>query len=96
MIYFNNAATTYPKPATVVAAVERALWELPVEAGRGCGAYDPTSVCRVRLAQLCDVAEPRQVILTPSATYASNLVIQGLLGAESRRERAPAHVVTTA
>jgi len=95
-IYFNNAATTYPKPPPVLAAVERALRALPTESGRCSGGSDPTTLCRAQLAQLFDVPDPCQVILTPSATYAANLVLHGLLQGCGAPEARPVHVVTTA
>jgi cysteine desulfurase / selenocysteine lyase len=79
MIYLNNAATTYPKPAVVVDAVRAALMAPPAEPGRSGSGTDPTHACREALAELFGVAEPRRVILTPSATYALNLVIYGQL-----------------
>jgi len=94
-IYFNNAATTYPKPPTVLAAVERALREVPAEAGRGSGGADPVALCRAELARLFEVPDPRQVILTPSATYAANLVLFGLLGGRGGLNAPRAHVATT-
>jgi cysteine desulfurase family protein len=94
-IYFNNAATTYPKPPTVLAAVERALREVPAEAGRGSGGADPAALCRAELARLFAVPDPRQVILAPSATYAANLVLFGLLSGRGGSRVSPVHVVTT-
>jgi cysteine desulfurase / selenocysteine lyase len=90
MIYLNNAATTFPKPQTVVNAVHAALIAPPVEPGRAGGDVDPTRGCRETLADLFGVAEPRRVILTPSATHALNLVIYGRL-----LSRPGSHVVTT-
>jgi selenocysteine lyase/cysteine desulfurase len=94
-IYFNNAATTFPKPPSVLAEVDRAMREPPVEPGRGPGGLDPTTLCRERLALLFDVPDPRHVILASSATYASNLVLQGLLRWRPRSSSATPHVVTT-
>ncbi len=77
--YLNNAATTFPKPAEVIEAVRESLESPPVEPGRSGGGEDPTRACRNELAGLFNVRQPSQVVLTPSATYALNLVIRGLL-----------------
>lgn len=78
LIWLNNAATSYPKPPCVIAAVEAALHAPPREAGRTTGVRDDASMCRTRLAALFGVDNPNQVILFPSATYALNTVIFGL------------------
>ena len=90
IIYLNNAATTYPKPMAVVDAVRAALMAPPAEPGRSGSGVDPTRACREALAELFGVVESRRVILTPSATYALNLVIYGQL-----LSRPGSHVVTT-
>ena len=84
MIYFDNAATTWPKPACVVQAVVdymekvgansgRSGHRLSVEAGRIV--YDT----RAALAQLFSVADPLRIILTANVTEALNLVLMGYL-----------------
>jgi cysteine desulfurase / selenocysteine lyase len=89
-IYLNNAATSYPKPATVVAAVAGYFSHPPEDPGRDAGGcVDPRESCRALLARALGVGEPRQVILLPSATCALNLVVQGLQGPGR-------HFVTTA
>jgi len=88
LVYLNNAATSYPKPPEVVAAVHRALNLPPGDASRGGGGVDDRSVCRQSLATLLGVQTPEQVALLPSATVAINLVIDGLLAHGG-------HVVTT-
>ncbi len=89
-VYLNNAATTYPKPAEVAAAVHRSLAEPPIEPGRTGRGCDPVQECREELADLLHVADPRHVTLLPSATYALNAVILGLLG-----EQRDAHAIST-
>lgn len=88
LIYLNNAATSYPKPPEVVAAVQRALTRPPGDESRGGGGEDLRSVCRQRLAELFGVRASDQVVLLPSATAAINLVVDGALVAGG-------HVVTT-
>ncbi len=89
VIYLNNAATSFPKPATVVEAVSRWLQEPPADPGRdSAAAQDPRTACRIELAALFGVADPDRVVLLPSATHALNLVIHALAVPGS-------HVVTT-
>ena len=77
--YLNNAATTFPKPVEVIAAVRGSLENPPIEPGRSGGGEDPTRACRNELAGIFNVPNPSQIILTPSSTYALNLAIRGLL-----------------
>lgn len=89
-IYLNSAATTYPKPPEVLAAVRHALTDSPVESGRSGHGPDPVEHCRKSLAELFHVADHRRIAIFPSATYALNAVILGLLG-----EQSGSHAVTT-
>jgi cysteine desulfurase family protein len=89
-IYLNNAATTYPKPSEVTAAVFRTLTAPPVEPGRSGQGRDPVHECREELAGLFSVADSRRVLFFGSATHALNAVILGLLG-----DRVGMHAVTT-
>ncbi len=89
-IYFNNAATSWPKPPEVIEAVRVALEEPPAEPGRTSSSEDPTFSCRQVLSRLFNVRNLNKVILTPSSTYALNMVIRGLL-----LDRRGTHCVTT-
>lgn len=93
MIYFDNAATTWPKPPGVAEAVAnfmqniggspgRSGHRLAVEANRIV--YDT----REALATLFGVADPLRIVFTANATEALNLVLYGYL-------RPGDHVVTT-
>ena len=84
MIYLDNAATSWPKPETVPAAMERFLREhgaspgrsghrLSIEAGRDV--YD----ARERVARLVGLDDPLAVVFTKNATEALNLALLGLL-----------------
>jgi cysteine desulfurase family protein len=88
--YLNNAATTFPKPIEVIEAVRASVENPPIEPGRSGGGKDPTKACRNELAELFNVPQPSQVILTPSSTYALNLVIRGFL-----LDREGGHCLTT-
>lgn len=88
-IYLNHAATTYPKPASVKAAVTRWFDQPPVDPGRDAGCEkDPLEECREQVSRLLGVSEPKRVALLPSATHAINLVTAAELTDGS-------HVITT-
>lgn len=94
MIYLNNAATSYPKPAIVHESVARATAAFPGEARRSSAALvdtvDSLTDCRHALAGFFGAAGPDEVVLTAGATAALNLVLRGL---DYRRRR---RVVTSA
>lgn len=83
MIYLDNAATSWPKPDAVGAAV---LAALAAGGNAGCGAYSAAlDAGRAlfetrRLAGRLVHAAPDRVALTSSATEGLNVVIAGLLG----------------
>ena len=84
MIYLDNGATTYPKPASVVSAVNNALKYFSANPGRGghkmaIKASEIVYYTRSRLAELFSVTDPSDVILTNSCTTALNTVIKGVL-----------------
>jgi hypothetical protein len=56
--FLNNAATSYPKPASVIDAVVRSLSDIPRDAGRSGGSDDSPTQCRHALATLFDVRRP--------------------------------------
>ena len=92
-LYFDNAATSWPKPPTVAQAVHRCLVETGVAVGRGAtriGTELQQTVdrCRRRAAHLLGARDPKQVIFTFNGTDAINLALHGLL-------RPADHVVTT-
>lgn len=84
MIYFDNAATTYPKPVTV----RRTVWDAMVRYGANPGrsGHDmsiATAVAVTRTRELAaamfDLPGPENVVFTQNCTYALNTAIQGLL-----------------
>lgn len=93
MIYFDQAATTLPKPE----AVARACYDAVLaggNAGRGCheasldslrGAYH----LRCRLAQRFGLSHPERVCFTANVTDSLNIALRGLLNPGD-------HVITTA
>ncbi len=83
-IYLDNAATSWPKPEGVYAAVERYQRQLGAPAGRGVyreavAVDEAIRATRSSLAQLLDVADPNRIAFTFSCTDAINLVLHGVL-----------------
>lgn len=98
--YFDNAATSFPKPPCVGAAMLRMVNEV---GGPGRGGYAEAreagrviGVCRERVARLVNLAVPEGVVFTHNTTDALNLGIKGVL-AHARRLRPGTrlHVVST-
>ncbi|BBL67833.1 aminotransferase class V-fold PLP-dependent enzyme [Methanoculleus chikugoensis] len=93
IIYFNNAATTWPKPPEVLEAVRQSL-ALPVfGSGRTTGSQgeDYATLAREALATLLGAEPPEHVVFTQNATDSLNILIQGFLDGEGRG----CHVITT-
>ena len=83
MIYLDNAATTYPKPENVYTAVNECQRRYAVNAGRGTyktarQASDVINSTRAALAKLVNISSENNIILAPSATIATNIVLNGL------------------
>ena len=99
--YFDNAATSFPKPTAVAAAMVRMLTEV---GGPGRGGYAEAReagrviwTCRDRISRLVNLGKPENVVFTHNTTDALNLGIKGVL-AHARSVAGPAsrlHVVTT-
>lgn len=83
MIYFDNAATTYPKPASVRYAVNNSFKYSanPGRAGHKMSimASEKIYECRSRIADLFSFDNPEKVILNSGCTCAINTVIKGTL-----------------
>lgn len=83
-IYFDNAATSHPKPSAVVQAVAKALTETNANPGRSGhrAAIEAARVvldCRERLAALLGAGDPMRVVHCFNCTDALNLAIKGSL-----------------
>lgn len=83
MLYFDNAATTYPKPGSVLKAVDESIKYYCANPGRaGHNMAQRTSKLvfstREKIAELFGVNKPENIIFTPNCTYALNCVIKGL------------------
>ena len=82
--YFDNAATSWPKPPGVPRAVRRCLERGGGNAGRSGHAKAleaSRTVLRARelLAELFRIADPSRILFTKNATEALNLALYGLL-----------------
>lgn len=85
MIYFDSAATTLQKPDAVPAAVAGAMSTITTP-GRGDHpaarlAADLMLRCRMEAAELFDVPQPDNAVLTTSATHGLNIAIRSLVRA---------------
>ena len=80
MIYFDNAATGFPKPECVYRALNDCLRLCGGNPGRGGHALSLAATeivydCRAAVAELIGGAQPEQIVFVPNATYALNLAI---------------------
>lgn len=77
--YFNNAATTFPKPEEVYSFVDKFYRESGVNSGRGQSnsASKLTQDTRNLILELFHCPS-KKVVFTPSATEAINIILQGL------------------
>lgn len=83
MIYFDSAATTFQKPASVYRAVARAMQTMS-SPGRGGyaqarAAEEMIFRCRAAAAELFGVESEEQVVFTTSATHGLNIAIKSLI-----------------
>lgn len=83
MIYLDNAATTYPKPQGVYAAVLRCMRDHGGNPGRGSHrlavqAAECVYNCREKVAELFHMDDPSRVVFTLNTTYALNMAIKSI------------------
>jgi len=84
MIYFDNAATSFPKPGTVYQAMENFMKNIGGNPGRSGHRLSIEAAriiyeTRENLAELFKVKDSSRIIFTANATEALNLGIKGLL-----------------
>ncbi len=82
-IYFDNAATTYPKPQSVLMAANECMEDFCGNPGRGSHILAMRSAekvfeARLMLAEMFG-ASPENVIFTLNTTYALNMAIKGVM-----------------
>lgn len=88
MAYFDNAATTYPKPECVYAYMDTFYRNNGGSAGRGnyakaqtAGALIADTRSRIQSLLHCPA---KQVVFTPTATIALNMILQGMIASGVR------------
>lgn len=83
MIYFDNAATTYPKPHSVIAAMSGAMIEFGANPGRaGHRLSMKTAEAVYNAREKCASffgAETENTVFMPNCTFALNTAIKGIL-----------------
>src|SRR4051794_19103779 len=96
-LYMDNAATSFPKPATVTDAMVRYASELGASAGRGAyrEAIETANLltdCRRRLNDLFHGEKPEHFIFTLNCTDALNLAIKGLIHSNQNNHAICSHI----
>ncbi|WP_319579891.1 aminotransferase class V-fold PLP-dependent enzyme [uncultured Methanospirillum sp.] len=93
-IYLNNAATSWPKPPEVLAAIQQSLLSPFTGGGRSAtrDSKDYIWSARSAIADLLSVRDNERVIFSHNATDALNTLIQGFCSAHKGK----IHVITSA
>ncbi len=92
MIYLNNAATSFPKPQSVINAVTECLSRPLLHSSRTGFEREKDDyiyLCRENLAKILNVKDPLHIVFSSGSTESLNLAIKGL-------NLKGSHVVTTA
>lgn len=84
MIYFDNAATSWPKPSSVAAAIQEQLASAGGNPGRSGHRFSVAAArviedARETLARLLHVVDPSRLAFVSNATHALNVALCGLL-----------------
>lgn len=84
MLYLDNAATTYPKPPEVAAAVAEYISNVGINIKRGSytkaySAAESVLTLRERLCALFNGPDPRNLIFTTNITASLNFILKGWL-----------------
>lgn len=90
-VYLDNAATSYPKPTSVITAMQNALQIGYGNPSRGNHRFSLSSAeamfqVRESVAELIGLGDSRRIIFTQNATMALNMAIFGLI-------REPCHIL---
>ncbi len=90
-LYFNNAATSWPKPPSVIDAVRETLEQCTGNPGRSSDNRGLRLLFRTReaISRLFNIKDSSRIIFTCNATHAINMGLKGFLKQGN-------HVVTTA
>jgi selenocysteine lyase/cysteine desulfurase len=83
LYYFNNAATSWPKPQQVINTINQSLLKPSINSSRHCNCItkedDVDIVCKNTIANLFNVDnEKYDITITCGATYSANIVINWL------------------
>lgn len=83
MIYFDNAATTFPKPRSMSVEIERCIREYCGNPGRSghilsIKAAEKIYECRETLSDFFGSDKPENVVFTMNTTYALNIAVKTL------------------
>ena len=84
MIYFDNAATSFPKPPTVIRDVVKCCRHYCGNPGRSghfmsLKAAEAIYAVREEVATMLEINAPERVVFTQNATHALNLAIKGMI-----------------
>ena len=84
MIYFDNAATSFPKPALVIREVKKCLSKYCGNPGRSAHPLSIKAAEKIYEARECvadffGCSAPENVVFTHNATYALNIAIKSLI-----------------
>ena len=93
----DNAATSFPKPQSVLAAMTDYATRLGASAGRGAYAEaietgQLITTCRQRLNTLFNGEDPNHFIFTLNCSDALNLSIKGLIDPDARGHAICTHI----
>ena len=94
IIYFDNSATSFPKPEEVYKASAKAMRIFGANPGRGghrmaVEASKEIFKVREKIANLFNIKDPLRIAFTQNSTYALNFAIKGCINKKG-------HVITTA
>lgn len=84
IVYLDNAATSFPKPAGVIRETINCLSNYCGNAGRGAHRLSLISArkifdCRESVCSLINAPSPENIVFVPSCTFGVNLIIKGIL-----------------
>lgn len=82
--YLDNAATSFPKPKSVIKEVEKCLSTYCGNAGRGSHklslfAANKIYECREEICSLINAPASENIVFIPSCSYGLNLIIKGVI-----------------
>ncbi len=88
LIYFDHAATSYPKPESVIRAMNSAIRDKGGNPGRSghilsYRAAKAIFECREKICELVSFSSPERIIFAQNTTHALNMAIRGLAGRDN-------------